>query len=110
MLAREGYEVFVAVNGEEALDIYKKQQEAGNPIALVIMDLTIPGGMGGEEAISKLLAIDPAAKAVVASGYANDPVMANYRDYGFVGVLSKPFDMKELVKVVQEAVCLKKSR
>ncbi len=110
MLGREGYEVIIARDGDEALAIYQKHKDDGDPIGLVIMDLTIPGGMGGEEAIVKLLAIDPAAKAVVASGYANDPVMANYQDYGFVGMLSKPFEMKELVKVVQEAISATGSR
>ncbi|NOX26482.1 MAG: response regulator [Deltaproteobacteria bacterium] len=102
MLEHEGYEGVEARDGREALDIYQKQMAAGAPFDVVIMDLTIPGGMGGEEAIGKLLVIDPAARAIVASGYANDPVMAAYRDYGFSGMLSKPFQLSDLMRVVRE--------
>jgi two-component system, cell cycle sensor histidine kinase and response regulator CckA len=62
------------------------------------MDLTIPGGSGGKETVEKLLAIDPQARVLVASGYANDPVMANYAEYGFVGAISKPVDIHELAE------------
>jgi signal transduction histidine kinase len=96
MLTLFGYEVVQARDGEEALSLYQQGQQAGASVDLVIMDLTIPGAMGGKEAISKLLAIDPAAKAIVSSGYANDPVMANCRDYGFRAVISKPFQITAL--------------
>ena len=65
-------------------------------VPIVIMDLTIPGGMGGKEAVNKLLAIDPKAKVIVSSGYSTDPVMANYSEYGFKGRLVKPFQMETL--------------
>ena len=108
ILATAGYEAVVARDGREALEMYQKYKESGDPVSVVIMDLTIPGGMGGEETIGKLLAIDPDARAIVASGYANDPVMAKYRDYGFVGMLSKPFDMKNIIKAVKEAAAYQK--
>jgi CheY-like chemotaxis protein len=84
--------VWVA-NGAEAIQEYGKQKEAGQAYSAIIMDLTIPGGMGGREAITEILAIDPTAKAFVSSGYANDPIMVNYRDYGFSGAIAKPFDI-----------------
>ena len=91
-----GYTVVLATDGIEAIRLYQEYLDAGTPIDLTIMDLTIPGGMGGQEAIKGLLALNPLAKVIVASGYSNDPVMANYRDYGFVAMLSKPFAVMEL--------------
>ncbi|MDP2107285.1 MAG: response regulator, partial [Desulfobulbaceae bacterium] len=96
MLDLFGYQVVQARDGNEALALYRKNQVEGAPIDVVIMDLTIPGGMGGKEAIAKLLEFDPQAKVIVASGYANDDVVANYRDYGFVGMISKPFLISDL--------------
>jgi signal transduction histidine kinase len=96
MLTLFGYEVLQANEGGEALALYQQQQAAGAPVDLVIMDLTIPGGMGGQETVAKLHQLDPEAKAIVASGYGQDPVMANYRDYGFLAVISKPFQLTEL--------------
>ncbi|HIJ89914.1 MAG: ATP-binding protein [Desulfobulbaceae bacterium] len=91
-----GYKVVLAADGQEALRLYREHLEAGTPIDLTIMDLTIPGGMGGKETIRELLDFDPQAKVIVASGYSNDPVMANYKKYGFAAMLSKPFDTMEL--------------
>ena len=91
-----GYTVVLAADGQEALRLYREHREAGTPIDLAIMDLTIPGGMGGKETIRELLVLDPEAKVIVSSGYSNDPVMANYREYGFAAMLSKPFDVREL--------------
>ena len=91
-----GYTVVLAADGQEALRLYRENREAGTPIDLAIMDLTIPGGMGGKETIRELLVLDPEAKVIVSSGYSNDPVMANYREYGFAAMLSKPFDVREL--------------
>ena len=68
------------------------------------MDLTIPGGMGGKEAIAALLAVDPNAKVIVSSGYANDPIMANHKLYGFCGVLPKPFKMDDLNRVLASVI------
>ena len=104
MLSLFGYEVVQAKNGSEALTLYRRQQEAGAPVDLVIMDLTIPGGMGGKETIAKLHQIDPQAKAIVASGYANDPVMAACHDYGFLAGINKPFQLTELIKMIDSAL------
>lgn len=75
--------------GSKAIKLYKKAMKTGKPFDLVIMDLTIPGGMGGKEAVEKLLKIDPNAHVIVSSGYSNDPVISNYKEYGFCGYIAK---------------------
>ena len=99
-LAILGHEAITVTDGEQAINKYQELQDNNKPVDLVIMDLTIPGGMGGEEAARKLLKIDPSVKIIVASGYSNDPVMANYEDYGFCQAIAKPFDLKELSDVI----------
>ncbi|MFO7761491.1 MAG: ATP-binding protein [Thermodesulfobacteriota bacterium] len=96
MLTYLGYEVILAEDGEEAVLKYRDAMDSSEPVDLVIMDLTIPGGMGGREAIGELHQIDPRARAVVSSGYSNDPVLAHYCDYGFSATMVKPFRLKEL--------------
>ena len=100
MLTRLGYRVEPVRDGQAALDAYRQASQAGRPFDLVIMDLTIPGGMGGREAIAELRKLDPEIKAIVASGYSSDPIMANYQDFGFQGVLKKPFRMEELKRML----------
>jgi len=104
MLSYLGYQTDSAGEGAEAVARYAKAKQAGQPYAAVIMDLTIPGGMGGKEAVIKLLEIDPAVKTIVSSGYSNDPVMADYRKYGFSGVVTKPFDTEQLSRVLHEVI------
>jgi PAS domain S-box-containing protein len=101
LLGRMGYDVEVASDGVAALACYQKAQAEGRSFGVVIMDLTIPGGMGGKETIRKLLEFDNTARVIVSSGYANDHAMANYQEYGFKGLVSKPYRLKELVKVVE---------
>jgi CheY-like chemotaxis protein len=101
-----GYEAITASNGSDAVERYRMEREAGAPFHAVIMDLTVPGGMGGKEAMERLLEIDPAVTAIVSSGYSNDPVMANYREYGFHAVLSKPYQLHDLEQVVRRVVAL----
>ncbi|MFC2038710.1 PAS domain S-box protein, partial [Chloroflexota bacterium] len=103
-LTRMGYEVELSGDGDEAIELYTRAMESGQPFDAVIMDLTIPGGMGGKEAIGKLLEIDPDIKAIVSSGYSTDPVMANYREYGFSGVAAKPYNISEIGKTLNEIV------
>ncbi|MCF7943590.1 MAG: PAS domain S-box protein [Spirochaetia bacterium] len=100
MLTLMGYEVETVTDGAEAIRRYREAYEANNPYTLVILDLTVPGGMGGAAAIPELLAIDPEVKAVVSSGYSNDPVMANYQDYGFCGVVPKPYTKAQLAELL----------
>jgi PAS domain S-box-containing protein len=109
MLTHLGYEVLLAADGREAIDLYRQGRQEGRPIEVFLMDLTIPGGMGGQEAVAKLLALDPRVKAVVSSGYSNDPVVANFRDYGFVEVVAKPFRISDLGKVIAKVMTAKES-
>jgi len=102
MLEGLGYEVDMAVDGAEAIEKYKEAKDSGISYDAVIMDLTVPGGMGGKEAIVKHKEIDPEVKAIVSSGYSQDPVMAHYEDYGFCGVLSKPYRLEELSRVIHD--------
>jgi len=104
MLIRHGFAVAIAPDGDEALLQYQQAQAAGAPFDVVIMDLTIPGGMGGEETIKNLLVMDPHARAIVSSGYADDPVMAHYADYGFKGIAAKPYTLNELRAVLHEVL------
>ncbi len=96
MLESLGYETSTAANGAEAVTLYRAAREAGRPFDVVIVDLTIPGGMGGVEATSRMRAIEPGLKAIVSSGYSTDPIMANFHEYGFVSVLAKPYRLQDL--------------
>ena len=91
-----GYATVLTANGDEAIQRYQQASLAGAPFDVVILDLTIVGGMGGKETIQHLLEIDPAVKAIVSSGYSHDSVMANFKDYGFCGVLAKPYTIEEM--------------
>jgi nitrogen-specific signal transduction histidine kinase/CheY-like chemotaxis protein len=104
LLSHLGYEVDLAVDGKEAIDLYRKSMESGKPYDVVIMDLTIPGGMGGMETIVELKKIDPDVKAIVSSGYANDPILADYKKYGFMGMVPKPYKIEELSKALYASI------
>jgi PAS domain S-box-containing protein len=104
MLTHLGYEPCYAKDGAEAVELYQKAMNNAVPYDAVIIDLTIPGGMGGKEAIVKLLQVDPSVKAIVSSGYSNDPVMAEHNLYGFSGVVTKPFDIEQLSKVLHDVM------
>jgi len=102
ILEEAGYTVESVANGSEAIDLYLQRKEQGAPFSAVILDLTIPGGVGGKEVIEKLRSFDPDLKAIVSSGYSTDPIMANYRDYGFSAVLSKPYRTQEMIEILRE--------
>jgi PAS domain S-box-containing protein len=104
MLNLIGYEFEFASDGAEAIEIYKRAKEENRPFDAVIMDLTIPGGMGGREAIEKLVGIDPGIRAIVSSGYSDDRVMSEYEKYGFKGVLSKPYTIEGLSKALRDVI------
>ncbi len=104
MLDIYGFEVDWVENGEKAIAKYKVSIESGNPYDLIIMDLTVPGAMGGSQAVQEILAINPNAKVIVSSGYFNDPVMSHYKEYGFKGVVAKPYKIEEIVKVINEVL------
>jgi len=99
-----GYDVSCAEDGTEAIKMYRESMAEGRPYDVVIIDLTIPGGMGGKEAIEKLRELDPNVKAIVSSGYSSDPIMANYQDFGFNAVVTKPYDLSELGATVKSTM------
>jgi PAS domain S-box-containing protein len=104
MLENLGYKPEFAKDGAEAIESYKKAIEAEKPYDAVILDLTIPGGMGGKDAVKKLLEISPEVKAIVSSGYSDDRVLSNFQEYGFKGVMPKPFESLSLSKVLHEVL------
>jgi CheY-like chemotaxis protein len=100
ILTHLGYEVTTCASGEEAIEFYKTSMESGTPFLAIIMDLTIPGGLGGKEAAEQILSLFPKACLIVSSGYSNDPIMSNYKDYGFSGAIAKPYNMLEVENVL----------
>jgi PAS domain S-box-containing protein len=96
MLRKIGFDTAMAKDGTEAIKIYRHAMASGQPFDAVILDLTVPGGMGGQEAMERLTEIDKNVKAIVSSGYSNDPVMSNYKNYGFLSAVKKPYVIKEL--------------
>jgi PAS domain S-box-containing protein len=104
MLEKLGFKVTTVENGREAIDAYRKSLEDGKPFELIIMDLTIPGDLGGIEAIGPILEIDPEARVVVSSGYSDNPAMAKYHEYGFKDLLEKPYTYEELQTVVKRVL------
>ncbi|MGE5300042.1 MAG: response regulator [Acidobacteriota bacterium] len=102
MLGQCGCTASFARDGQEMIELYRKGMESGRPFDAVIIDLIIPGGMGGKEAVGKLLEVDPYARATVSSGYSEDLIMSNFREFGFKGVLAKPYNLSELGKVLSE--------
>jgi CheY-like chemotaxis protein len=104
MLHHLGYEdVEHASHGAEAVERFTRAREAGVPFNLVILDLTVKGGIGGKETIKRLKEIDPGVRAIVISGYSSDPVMSDYVNYGFCGSLRKPFAIRDLKEALEAA-------
>lgn len=107
LLTSHGFEVATSTDGKEAIAAYQQAMEAGEPYDVVLMDLTIPGGMGGKETVQRLLEIDPSVKAIVSSGYSMDAAMADFTDHGFKAVVPKPYKAATLLKVIQEVLSAK---
>jgi CheY-like chemotaxis protein len=105
-----GYTVTETNDGTQAIAAYEKAMQEGKPYDLFISDLTIPGGMGGQETIKRLLQIDPDIRAIVSSGYANDPVMSRYEEYGFSGMIAKPYEIDALGRKVSEVLAQPRRR
>jgi PAS domain S-box-containing protein len=103
-LERLGYQVSQAESALEGVELYRQKLEEGERFDAVILDLTLPGGMGGKEALKKLIEIDPTVNAIVSSGYAMDATMSRYQDFGFRGVIAKPYEAAELGKIVHEVI------
>lgn len=106
ILAALGYEVEFADDGFKAVELYTKALAGNKPFSIVVMDLTIPGSMGGKEAIQKLLEIDADARVIVSSGYSTDPVMSNYGKYGFKGVITKPYNIAQLSQTISRVLAM----
>jgi PAS domain S-box-containing protein len=104
LLEHLGYRVDVARDGEEAIAMYRKEFGGPDPYRVIIMDLTIPGAMGGKEAVGHLREIDPDVRAIVSSGYSNDPVMADFHSFGFFGILAKPYSVADMGRVVRQVL------
>ncbi len=99
-----GYEVEISQNGTEAVEKYSRAMESGKPFDAVIMDLIVPGEMGGLEATRNILKIHPEARIIVSSGYSTDPIMANYKEHGFFNMLPKPYSIAEMDKILKQAI------
>ncbi|MFA4825527.1 MAG: response regulator [Methanoregula sp.] len=99
-----GYEVMFAQEGQAAIELYTKEKNAGVPFDLVILDLSVPEGMGGKETIAQLKAFDPEVKAVVSTGYSNDPAVLDFASYGFSGKLTKPYKINDLKNVLEQLI------
>lgn len=104
MLDRLGYQAELARDGTEAIEIYKAANKSGDPFDAVILDLTVKGGMGGREAIKRLIDIDPDVRAIISSGYFNDPVMSNFNEYGFCSFIAKPYGIRQLSDVLDKVL------
>jgi PAS domain S-box-containing protein len=102
LLMKMGHRPTVSESGEQALELFKTSVDAGDPFDLVILDLTVPGGLGGAEIIDDLKQLNSKLKAIVSSGYASDPVMAEFEKYGFDAVLVKPYLLKEMENLIRE--------
>ena len=103
-LERLGYKVTQADSALKGVETYQQKLESGERFDLVILDLTLPGGMGGKEALKKLIEIDPTVNAIVSSGYAMDATMSRYQDFGFRGVIAKPYEAAELGRIVHDTI------
>jgi two-component system, cell cycle sensor histidine kinase and response regulator CckA len=102
MMESFGYQVDSAKEGQEAVERYARAAEESLPYDAVILDMTVQGGFGGLEAIRRLQRLNPEVKAVISSGYAEDPVLRNYTQYGFVGMIAKPFRLNKLRALLEE--------
>lgn len=109
MLQAVGHEVLISRDGDTCIHLYEESLQTATPIDLIIMDLTIPGGKGGKEAVQEILRRNRQARVIVSSGYSNDPVMAHYGEYGFCGAVSKPFCLDELSSVINTVLARQKS-
>jgi len=96
------YDGMFAKDGLTAIDLYKREKIAGSPFDIIILDLSVPTGMGGKETIEELRKFDPAVKAIISSGYSNDPVVQNFSQYGFCGKLTKPYKINDLKNILEQ--------
>jgi two-component system cell cycle sensor histidine kinase/response regulator CckA len=107
MMSVIGYKAILTADGTEAIKKFTEAKEAGQPFDAVILDLTIPGGIGGIETIRKMLEIDPGTKAIVSSGHTNDPIMTEYKKYGFGAVATKPYSIDQMEETLHNLLEVK---
>jgi len=104
MLEHLGFEVVLAVDGDQAIDMYRRCLAEGRAPDVVLMDLTVPGGLGGEKAAAGILALDKTARIIVSSGYSTDGVLEQYEEYGFCAIAGKPYQLTELSATIDEVL------
>ena len=104
MIGMIGYSTVTTSEGQEAIDVFQDAFLSGKCFDAIIMDLTIPSGMGGKDALEEILKIDPDARSIVASGYSADNIMANYGSFGFTAILQKPFRFDEIADALEEVM------
>jgi CheY-like chemotaxis protein len=99
-----GYDAMFAKEGAGAIEIFSRERQGGHPFDLIILDLSVPDGMGGKEAFEKIREIDPFAKVVISSGYTNDPMMTDYAKFGFSGILAKPYRISDIKALLEKMI------
>ena len=99
-----GFQVETAEHGAQAIEKYEAAINDGDPFEVVVVDLTVPGGIGGEETVLRILKIDPTAKVIICSGHIDEPMMKDYRSYGFCGAINKPYSSAELAEALHRAI------
>jgi CheY-like chemotaxis protein len=104
LLVELGYVPHLTSDGEEAIEAYRRSHTSGRPFDAVILDLTVPGGMGGKETLRHLRTIDPAVRAIVSSGYSDDPVLADFHAHGFAAAAAKPYTLQEFGQVLAQVL------
>lgn len=104
LLQHMGYEVTTVSAGEEAVALYKEAMGQNQPFSAVILDLEISSGMAGKETMQELLSVDPHVKAIISSGYLNNPIIIGFKDYGFSEILTKPYDANELDEKLRSVI------
>lgn len=104
LLRKLGYDAVITSKGEDSIEAYRAALDQGARFDVVILDLSVPGGLGGKEVIAALLEIDPEVKALVSSGDANDPAVSQFRDFGFTGVLMKPYTKAVLDETIKKVI------
>jgi len=102
MLVNSGYDVSLTRNGTEAIELYAEAQKSGNPFDAVILDLIMPDETGGKEVMEKMLEINPKVKAIVSSGYVNEYAMPDFKDYGFIAMVAKPYDVNKMLGTLHD--------
>lgn len=104
MLSHLGFKVTLAQDGDQALNLYKHAMSRSEPYDAVILDLTIPGGMGGRQAIVKLREVDPAVRAIVASGFSTNSILSDFQAHGFLGAITKPFTLQSMSQTLTQVL------